>query len=230
METPTQRRALAQENSIYHLTGVSCVQKYCRMLRAPLLQNTSSTFEMVHLVHRTFSELVLSLLFYSKHSAMAVVWMSLWRCCRRLQVLMCCFPGKPVATHSNNVWPPLKCFSESIVRHSGKPWKMKGEIKIAFHLKCSKVAELKRYLSKDIEMSRYTSIHIYIYTHIYIWKCNTIVPWCNQKEANTKESMGKCWVHCTNHIGKLWHKGILSDFDERWVICIEPSRLKCFHK
>lgn len=64
---PQAEAGTCLENSIYCPTEVTSLQKPYSVLRAPLGQNISSLFEMVHLVHRDFSELVFSLLFHSKH-------------------------------------------------------------------------------------------------------------------------------------------------------------------
>lgn len=99
MKTPTQKRAPAQENSVYRLTDVSFVQKHCRMLRALPLQNISSSFEMVPL----FTGPSMSSFRVSCSIANNQLWL-VSRChSEHTEGYKCHFPGKPVVTRSNSV-------------------------------------------------------------------------------------------------------------------------------
>lgn len=128
MKTPTRKRAPAQENSVYCLTDVSFVQKHCRMLRAPPLQNISSSFEMVPLF---------------TGPSMSSFWVSCSIANNQLWLVSRCILNTLKATSAvslRNQLSHVQCLTSTkifllIVRHSGKLCKVKGEIKIAFYLK-----------------------------------------------------------------------------------------------
>lgn len=157
MKTPTQRRAPAQ-NSVYRPTEVCFVQKCCRVLRAPPLQNISPSFDMVPL----FTGPSLSSFWVSCFIANNQLWL-VSRChSEHTEGCKCRFPGKPVATRSNSVWPPLKYFS-SLSSTVGNYAKWKGKSRLlstqsSRSLNCPS-------LSKDIAMYRCVSPHIYIDKH-----------------------------------------------------------------
>lgn len=65
------REDKCSQNSIYYLIEAYFVQRHWKMLRVSLVQNVSSSFEVVRLVHSAFSEFDLNLLFSSEHSALA---------------------------------------------------------------------------------------------------------------------------------------------------------------